>query len=77
VDLVACPVPHRLHLRGLLVFLLDGIDLSLYLSLVEVLVGRLTYSRVVLCHVLCCALSIDHVSEGALLKIEMSKNSTN
>jgi hypothetical protein len=77
MNLVACPVPHRLHLRGLLVSLLDGINLSLYLSLVEVLVSRLCYGCEGLSHVLCCALSIDHVSEGALLKIEMSKNSTN
>ena len=75
--LIAFPVPYRLHLRELFMSLFDALNLFLHFSLIEVLVCGLPYSRIVLCHVLRCALSIDHVSEGALLKIEVSINSTN
>jgi hypothetical protein len=77
VNLISSPVPHRLLLGGLLLPLSEVLYLLLYLYLIEVRVGRLTNGSSRLCHILCCDLSIGHVPEGALLKIEMCKNSTN
>ena len=75
--LVGCPVPHRLLLRGLLLPLSQVLDLPLYLFFVKTRVGRLAYRLLCLCHVLCCGFKVGQVPEGALLKIEMCKNSTN